>query len=131
MAEGVDNAADAPAMFVSDGKNFFRAGLDCSRKSRVWIGDCQDDSGRDATQRFGTVVMVLWRFIAKPELSATNRESSHYAVVIPYSKNLDGLEGGLVEVDRPRTAANAKPGCDCGLERSFSFVFSRFGGLLF
>ena len=72
MAEGIDYAADAPAVFFADGINLLGAGAHRARENRVGIGDGQDDSDCDASQGFWAEVMVLWRFVAQPEFGAAD-----------------------------------------------------------
>jgi len=72
MAEGIDYASDAPLVLLSDGIDFFGSCFYGSCEDGVGIGDGQDDSDGDATERFGAEVVVLGRFVAEPEFGAVD-----------------------------------------------------------
>ena len=72
MAEGIDYAADAPAVLFADGINLLGACANRARENGIGIGDCQDNSHCDSSQGFWAEVMVLGRFVAQPEFGAAH-----------------------------------------------------------
>jgi hypothetical protein len=121
MAEGIDDASDAPAVLIADGKDLFCSGFDGAGKHGVRIGGRHNDADRDSAKRFWTEVVMLGRLVAEPEFGAVNGQLGNHAVATIESKSFLGSEGGLVEIDGARATSEAEPGSDCGWDGCFSF----------
>ena len=118
VAEGIDHAADAPAVFFGYRIDFLCARFDRAGEDGVRIVDRQNDAYRDATERFRAEVVMFRRFIAEPELGSVDGESGNHTLGISHAKDLYGTEGSLVEVDGTRATANAEPGSNRGRDSS-------------
>ena len=114
VTEGIDYAADAPAVFFGDRIDFLCARFDSPCEYGVRIVDRQNDANRDASERFGAEVVMLWRFIAEPKLGAIDRQPGDDTFVVSHAKYFQGAECSLVEIDGAGAAANAEPGSNRG-----------------
>ena len=122
VTEGIDYAADAPAVFFGDRIDFLCARFDSPCEYGVRIVDRQNDANRDASERFGAEVVMLWRFIAEPKLGAIDRQPGDDTFVVSHAKYFQGAECSLVEIDGAGAAANAEPGSNRGGEGFFRFL---------
>ena len=107
MAEGIDDASDAPAVLIADWINFLRTGLDGAGKNSIGIGRCHDDAHRNSAERFRAIVVMLGRFVAEPELRAGNGQLGNHAAATIKSKDLYRTKGCFVELDRASTTSKA------------------------
>ncbi len=101
VAEGIDDAADAPAPLVGDGPDFFCAGGDGAGEGGVGIGDGEDDAGGAAGEGFGAEVVVAGGFVGQPEFCAFDgKAGDDVAAFAGDAKEFGRAESGLVEVYR-------------------------------
>jgi len=66
MTEGIDYAADAPAMFIADRVDLGCAGFQGALEQRVGIGDGENHANGAAAERFRAEVAVFGRLVAEP-----------------------------------------------------------------
>jgi len=109
MTEGVDHASDAPFVFVGHGEDLFGSGFQRAGEDGIRIGDGQNNPDRCPLERFGTEVVVLGRFVAEPEFGSINGKTGNHATAVFEAEELDGSEGGAIEVDCTGTVTQAKP----------------------
>lgn len=99
MSEGIDDAADAPAVFLDDGIDLRGAGCESASEECIGIGYSQDDADGTAAQGLRAEVEMFGRLVTHPKLCAFDGEPCDDAAAGVEAKNFDGSEGGLVVVN--------------------------------
>jgi hypothetical protein len=109
VAEGVEDAADAPAVVVFHGPNDSGAGCDGAVEGGVWVFDGENHADGAAVEGLGAEIFVLGGFVCDPEAVAVDGEIADYAGGwIFVAEELFGSEGGFVEVDGPGSVADGE-----------------------
>src|SRR5689334_18229675 len=82
MSKRINNTSHAPAMHLAYRDHCSCAGTHSAVEHSVWIGNRQDHAyGPLASNRFRAEVVMLWGFIAQPELRAADREPRNHGSV--------------------------------------------------
>ena len=112
QAERIGEAAEAPAVFLADGKNLGCAGGEGLGEDGIGIGDREDHADGTAADRIWALGLV-WRVLAEPELGSVYGEP-HDDASAGIFETIDFLrsEGGGVEGDGFGGAGNREPGGD-------------------
>jgi hypothetical protein len=110
MAEWIDDAANAPAIFlIGDGMHGSGSGFDCAIEDCVGIIDHKNHANSSAAQRLRAEILVLWRFVCDPEVAISNRELRDYASVGPIkAKDFARAEGLFVKGNGGCASANGE-----------------------
>lgn len=111
VAEGVNNAANAPAVLFGDGRDFFGASFQGALEQRVWIWNGENHADGSAVQSFRAEILVFGGFVTEPEFSAVDGEACDDATVGRIeAEYFGGAKGGFVEIHSVRAVANRQPG---------------------
>lgn len=110
MAEGINDAANAPAVLLGDGRDFFCASFDGALEHRVWIRNGENHADGATVQGFRAEIFVFGGFIAEPEFGAVDGEACDDATVGSVeAENFGGAKGAFVKVHGFRAVANGQP----------------------
>jgi hypothetical protein len=83
MAEGIDQAADAPSIrLVSDWPNSSSSGFEGASKDSVGIIDDHDHARGRAAKRLRTEIFVIGRFVCYPELGFFDGQLYNYVAAL-------------------------------------------------
>jgi hypothetical protein len=106
VAEGIDEAADAPSIFlIGDGPNLSGSGFEGAREDSIGIVDDHDHASGRAADRFRAEIFVLGRFVSHPEVGVSYCElRDNIAALAIEAEKLASSEGLLVKVDSLGTA---------------------------
>lgn len=113
VAEGVDEAADAPIVVVGHLPDDGGPGSDGPVEGGVGIVDGEDDADGAAVEALWAVVLVLGRFVGEPELGSVDCQfGDDGAAAVVVTELLGRSEGGSVELDCLDAVADGEEGSD-------------------
>jgi hypothetical protein len=111
VAEGVNDAANAPTVLFGDERDFLGASFDGALEHGVRIRDGENHTDGSTVQGFRAEIFVFGGFVTEPEFSAVDGEARDDATVGGIeAENFGGPKGGFVEVHSFRAVANGQPG---------------------
>src|SRR5580704_7626797 len=112
----IDDSSYAPTMLIADRPNDGGSGCHGPFEKAIRIVHGHHHPDRATTQRLGAKIEVFRRLVGKPELGAFYRQlSDHRATVGIKAEQFYSAKGGLIELDRLRSAANGEHWSDDGL----------------
>jgi hypothetical protein len=116
MAEGVDEASDAPAVrLIGNGPHDDSSCSNGSIEYGIGVGDGQDHPDRTAANGFGAEIGMLGGFIGNPEFRALHGQMSNdIAFLILNAHQFRSAESVPVKFKRTRATANGKQRRDGG-----------------
>src|SRR5215467_10569558 len=115
VAEGVDDAAEAPAIFVGHGVDDGGSGFDGAFEGSVGVVGGEDHADGSAVEGFGAEVFVFGGFVGEPEArSVDGQVGNDGAVGAVEVEEFFGAEGGFVEGDGFAAVADGEEGGDGG-----------------
>jgi hypothetical protein len=115
VAEGVEDASDAPAVLIGNGMDNFGAGGDGMVERGVRVFNDHNHSYSTAPERFRAEIQMFGRFIGNPELGSAGGKLRDDRTVFPIDPvEHAGAERGFIEVNGLRTAANRQHRRDAG-----------------
>lgn len=111
MTEGVNNAANLPAVLFGDRRDFFGASFQGALEHGVRVRNGENHADGSAVQRFRAEIFVFGGFVTEPEFSAVHGKACDDATVGRIeAKNFGGAKGGFIEAHSLRAVANRQPG---------------------
>jgi hypothetical protein len=122
VAEGVEDAADAPGVLGADGADDGGAGGYGTVEGGVGVFGGEDHADGAAVEGLGAEVFVLGGLVGDPEAVAVDGEVGDYgAGGVFVAEDLFGSEGGFVEVDGFGCIADGEEGGEGGGDHGDSF----------
>src|SRR6266481_2615016 len=117
MTEGIDDAANAPAIrLIGDCRNHVCSSADGLLEGGVRIVHNHDHPHGTAAERLRTEVQVFGRLVCNPELGLTQRQlSDHPSSFVPDAEQFPRSECCFVEFDCLRSPSNRQHGSDRSL----------------
>jgi hypothetical protein len=115
VAEGVEDASDAPAVLIGDGIDDLGANGNGMIECDIRIFDDHDDARGAASQRFRAEILMLKRLVGDPKLGSGNGKLRDNRTVFPIDPVKHArAESGLIELNGLRTATNRKHRLNAG-----------------
>lgn len=112
MSEGIDHAADSPAvLLIGDRPNNRSAGCDRPIEYRIRIIGNQHHPYRTSSNRRGAEIQMLRRFVGQPEYGVIHAELRYYRSLID-TRQYDRAECSLVEFDGRRAVSDVQQRAD-------------------